>query len=933
MSILAANTATTDSGALKFTQAERDYLRNLLDHGDRGGYYMALYNMTGEEECLLQARIATFSDNVGGAAFVANALMQAYYGPQERYPGIYFLSQEVAKRSLLFIENELEANKDENTHTGYIDRNRMFESAGDAWINAWKEKDPINGQNVHNFFPGNLLSNEIASFFTQIEIPPLPNQQDAWTALVQVYNDLQEGGTLTAENFTNRLISQGALAAFVGAFGAAAFGKRLSDYEDMPERYQLQQLPGVDYTVVSDLVLKKVVAVFDTSFLPESLDEIFNMLAGMAPEFLAILFPSTGGLVAFKQFMINFMGDFRRQLTEGMPDYDGDVDPLLENPHGVGIPEQITTTSTALDDTLWGSNNADVIHGLGGNDRISGGGTNDELYGDDGNDLVYGQAGADTLYGGLGLDVLRGGNDSDLLYGGDGNDTLDGDDLNPDSVGNDRLYGEQGNDILSGGAGADKLFGGSESDKLYGGIGDDELTGGAGNDRLEGGQGNDTYFFSSDFDRQTDTIYDADGIGSVVFGGITISAGERFSEISWRDSTGRFLITRVGGLIHDVLVIQDLQGNSSIRVERWLDGQLGISLSGDIPDIVGAALTAGDDLFGEYGTNSGDNTIDGLAGNDGIEGGAGEDHLDGGADTDLIFGGTGNDHINGGAGNDYIYDGSELANMRPFIPGEEVNFEAAIASLGSDLIARGSTWYIKPASYGHTVVLPNNPLNQDPNQSPSGNDTIDAGDGDDHVYAGEGNDTISGGIGADYLNGGHDHDIIVGGSDNDIILGDWLDNPISSLLLTSRVSDAADKNGNDILDGGAGDDTVFGAGGDDTIFGGTDNDHLYGDGRTNGQDANDASDLDTDYIDGGAGNDEIAGNGGNDELLGGTGNDVIFGDDENLTTQHGDDAISGGEGDDTLIGQEATTRFKGSKASIPSKVTRSHWMVVSTAMT
>lgn len=299
---------------------------------------------------------------------------------------------------------------------------------------------------------------------------------------------------MTAENFTNRLISQGALAAFVGAFGAAAFGKRLSDYEDMPERYQLQQLPGVDYTVVSDLVLKKVVAVFDTSFLPESLDEIFNMLAGMAPEFLAILFPSTGGLVAFKQFMINFMGDFRRQLTEGMPDYDGDVDPLLENPHGVGIPEQITTTSTALDDTLWGSNNADVIHGLGGNDRISGGGTNDELYGDDGNDLVYGQAGADTLYGGLGLDVLRGGNDSDLLYGGDGNDTLDGDDLNPDSVGNDRLYGEQGNDILSGGAGADKLFGGSESDKLYGGIGDDELTGGAGNDRLEGGQGNDTYF-------------------------------------------------------------------------------------------------------------------------------------------------------------------------------------------------------------------------------------------------------------------------------------------------------------------------------------------------------------------------------------------------------------------------------------------------------
>lgn len=77
---MTTSTPVTNIGSLKISDAELKYLDDLLRHGDRGGYYMALYNMTGQEEALLQAQIATFSEGVGGAAFCANSLLQRPYG-------------------------------------------------------------------------------------------------------------------------------------------------------------------------------------------------------------------------------------------------------------------------------------------------------------------------------------------------------------------------------------------------------------------------------------------------------------------------------------------------------------------------------------------------------------------------------------------------------------------------------------------------------------------------------------------------------------------------------------------------------------------------------------------------------------------------------------------------------------------------------------
>lgn len=92
--------------------------------------------------------------------------------------------------------------------------------------------------------------------------------------------------------------------------------------------------------------------------------------------------------------------------------------------------------ATSQDDTMLGTQFADVLNGGAGNDIINGNG---------GRDWIDGEAGRDALTGGAG---------DDLLYGWDGEDTLDG------GGGGDFLFGEAGMDTLLGGPGDDVLVGG-----------------------------------------------------------------------------------------------------------------------------------------------------------------------------------------------------------------------------------------------------------------------------------------------------------------------------------------------------------------------------------------------------------------------------------------------------------------------------------------
>ena len=77
-------------------------------------------------------------------------------------------------------------------------------------------------------------------------------------------------------------------------------------------------------------------------------------------------------------------------------------------------------------DTLTGTNNAEVFNGLKGNDIIYGGAGNDSLKGDNGNDTMYGEDGNDYLVGGKGTDELYGDPGDDIFYYSNVNQSLPG---------------------------------------------------------------------------------------------------------------------------------------------------------------------------------------------------------------------------------------------------------------------------------------------------------------------------------------------------------------------------------------------------------------------------------------------------------------------------------------------------------------------------
>jgi Ca2+-binding RTX toxin-like protein len=203
------------------------------------------------------------------------------------------------------------------------------------------------------------------------------------------------------------------------------------------------------------------------------------------------------------------------------------------------------------DDQITGGSGQNFLRGDAGNDTITGGNDFDELEGGDGNDILdggngtnrlFGGRGNDSLIGGTGEDSLVGGDGDDFLVGGDSDDVLEGDGgglISQPTSGNDRLFGGNGNDRLSGGPGIDNLdggngndtifgnegrdsiFGRANDDTVYGGSGDDSIFGDEGNDRLFGNEGDDTIFGGEGDDElngndNNDSLYGSSGNDYIV---------------------------------------------------------------------------------------------------------------------------------------------------------------------------------------------------------------------------------------------------------------------------------------------------------------------------------------------------------------------------------------------------------------------------------
>ncbi len=240
---------------------------------------------------------------------------------------------------------------------------------------------------------------------------------------------------------------------------------------------------------------------------------------------------------------------------------------------------------------------------------------------------------------------------------------------------------------------------------------------------------------------------------------------------------------------HDDPDERNLEVNNLFNIE----GDILVGDEGGTGDPVNDSLT-GDNLEG----NS--DVLFGIDGNDTLEGLTGDDYLHGGDGNDKLHGGTGEDYLVGGDGNDDIWGGDNIDQLFGGIGNDELWGDGESDSL-----------------YGN-----------------DGNDTLNGGAGNDDLVGGEGSDTadyseatetVIGNIADGSASGvdvGTDTftsiENLTGGAGDDQLTGDTGANTLRG------------RGGADTLDGGDGADTLLGGGGSDTLIGGIGNDELRGGG-------------------------------------------------------------------------------------------------------
>ncbi|MBI3771999.1 MAG: putative Ig domain-containing protein, partial [Gammaproteobacteria bacterium] len=570
--------------------------------------------------------------------------------------------------------------------------------------------------------------------------------------------------------------------------------------------------------------------------------------------------------------------------------------------------------------------------GITSNSTITGGDKWDHLYGGAGNDNISGGLGKDYLEGNAGDDTLSGGQDNDTLLGGTGADILSGD---------------EGADTLNGGVGNDVLNGGADTDHIYGGAGDDTLTGGAGSDILQGGAGNDTYVYNSG--EGFDVIADSDGSGKIIFNSTVLTGGEKIAENVYRSQDGAFTYTLIQKPNNDNWLQISGPNGSSIAVDKFSSGSLGLNFIESTEPTTGAvATTYGNAIDALYINGNAARRDPKYSGSGGIVGSEPSvpSYAVYSSTINTIYVGEGNDKVsvNSIAANPgiavYLGNGNDSAGLatRQTAVGQT---EGAYfyGEAGDDYLGGSTLNDLLDGGLGNDFIF-----------SLDGNDILLGMDGSDRLFGGDGNDTLIGGEGNDKLYAGADADFISGGAGNDYLWGDtenayqiyyydWstgitsigtmppvmlgylypnggiVDRPLTRDVDQTRVGD-------DILSGDDGNDIIFGGGGNDQLYGGRDNDTLYGeagDDQLDGGDGDDIlfgdiykaqyeADMSLAYTDNYADSSyAITAKGvyrqyqdaidvaGNDRLSGGAGSDLLFG-------GRGDDELDGGEGNDGLQG-------------------------------
>lgn len=581
------------------------------------------------------------------------------------------------------------------------------------------------------------------------------------------------------------------------------------------------------------------------------------------------------------------------------------------------------------DDELKGGKNADLLKGDDGKDQLLGGDGNDALYGGKGDDNLQGEGGQDFLNGGSGVDVLSGGDDNDYLYdqGGSDKSTLRGDDGNDlleikGGNGETELEGGLGNDLIIGGAGKNKLDGGGDNDVLLGGAendtikggtgadniegqgGVDEINGGAGSDYMRGGAGADDYIFEAG-DFGTDLVSDDSG-KLTLSGGNTLPGGTyQAKSLAFEGDGYEYRKFQIGSFSALMINAKGDEKNT-IFIDRWQDGQLGISLSGQEQDLQRPNITPvtanarpennkvdvirsdggdgglGNDILIGTGNQS---LLTGGSGNDILDGRDGDDWLEGGEGNDLILTGKGKDVVYGGTGDDLVRVGYTLDwdDGKVTDTGEDALFFRAGSGFNPVAGTNTESQFIYYVNGGARTIAHPQMAVFDFSFTPKIAQT----------------DSYNGKLW--WRNVGDASVSAEPALDITVTLGDP-ENVRPGVNLTQEPSSNLGKaieykvflgEAKDVLAPSSGETgaRVWGGEGNDILYGGNDADKMHGD-------------ADNDVLVGYDGADELYGDAGADELSGGNGRDFLDGGTENdtLVGGLGADVMHGGLGDDEISG-------------------------------
>lgn len=466
--------------------------------------------------------------------------------------------------------------------------------------------------------------------------------------------------------------------------------------------------------------------------------------------------------------------------------------------------------------------------------------------------------------------------------------------------------------------------------------GNDTLDGGEGNDDLRGYGGDDTYVASVGFDLVTD----GSGTNTLNIDGSYVLADLIFSG----SANNQDLLITIPGLGQVKAVSQLYTSGYGFDYIHFASNNTTVALS--TVSILQAGTGGSDTLYGAaYGVNPND-ILDGREGNDYLYGYGGDDIY-------VFQAGHGTDYLseNLSAGADTIkYVGVNQADIRMWTDtygylhlenranaSDVINVAAYYTGSGISESTVGS--YVEQVIFGDSSTLSLTgglPLEgTSSGESLYGTaygDTLKGMAGVDNIYANGGNDTLIGGLGDDNLQGytGNDTYEFSAGDGADSITENTSSGTDTIKFVNLNLADIriyTDSNGGlHLVNRANASDSVYasawytGSGISETTIGSYVEQIVFSDtstlSLTGGLPLEGTSSTDslygTAYADtliGLAGSDALYGNGGNDTLYGGDGDDSLYGFDADdiIDGGSGNDGINGGSGNDTASYASATS--------------------------